>query len=75
MELSRCRKRENRRASSVRVHNDNGIGDIKRFRIIHDIIRCSCSEFRDMVMETWCGLHTFQTRLKRKKYSENQDEP
>ncbi len=68
-------KEENRRISSVRVHIEHVIGDIKRYRIIHDIIRFSCSEFRDMVMETCCGLHNFRIRLKRKKYSENQDEP
>jgi hypothetical protein len=67
-------KEENRRLSSVRVHIDHGIGDIKRYRIIHDIIRFSCSAFWDMVMETWCGLHNFRIRLKRKKHSENQDE-
>jgi hypothetical protein len=68
-------KEENRRISSVRVHIEHVIGDIKRYRIIHDIIRFSCSEFRDKVMETCCGLHNFRIRLKRKKYSENQDEP
>ena len=41
--------------------------------IIHDIIRFSCSEFRDMVMETCCGLHNFRIWLKRKKQSENQN--
>jgi hypothetical protein len=65
-------KEENRRISSVRVHIEHVIGDIKRYRIIHDIIRFSCSEFRDMVMETCCGLHNFRIRLKRKKYAENQ---
>jgi len=47
------------------------IGDIKRYRIVHDIIRFSCSEFRDMVMETCCGLHNFRIWLKRKKQSKN----
>ena len=73
--LTSREKEENRRISSVRVRIDHGIGDIKRYRIIHDIIRFSCSEFRDMVMETWCGLHNFRIRLKRKKCSENQDKP
>jgi hypothetical protein len=26
-----------------------------------------------MVMETWCGLHTFRIWLKRKKHSKNQN--
>jgi len=64
-------KEENWRLSSVRVRIDHGIGDIKRYRIIHDIIRFSCSEFRDMVMETCCGVYNFRIRLKRKKHSEN----
>jgi hypothetical protein len=68
-------KEENRRISSVRVRIEHVIGDIKRYRIIHDIIRFSCSEFRDMVMEPWCGLHNFRIRLERKKCSENQDKP
>ena len=68
-------KEENRRISSVRVRIEHVIGNIKRYRIIHDIIRFSCSEFRDMVMETCCGLHNFRIRLKRKKCSENQDKP
>jgi len=66
-------KEENRRISSIRVHIDHVIGDIKRYRITHSIIRLGCSEFRDMVMETCFGLHNFQIWLKRKKYSENQN--
>jgi len=65
-------KEENRRISSIRVRIEHVIGDIKRYRIIHDIIRSSCSEFRDAVMETCCGLHNFRMRLKRKEYAENQ---
>ena len=68
-------KEENRRISSIRVHIDHVIGDIKRYRITHDIIRLSCSEFRDMVMETWRGLHNFRIRLKCEKYFKNQDKP
>jgi len=66
-------KEENRRISSIRVHIEHVIGDIKRYRITRDIIRLGCSEFRDMVMETCCGLHNFRIRLKRKKHSENQN--
>jgi|YNPMSStandDraft_1061717.scaffolds.fasta_scaffold26927_2 hypothetical protein len=68
-------KAENRRLSSTRVRIEHVIGDIKRYWIIHDIIRSSCSEFRDMVMETCCGPHNFRMRLKRKEYAENQIEP
>ena len=64
--------KENRRISSIRVRIEHIIGDIKRYRIIHDIIRSSCSEFRDAVMETCCGLHNFRMRLKRREYAENQ---
>ena len=60
-------KEENWRISSVRIRIEHVIGDIKRYRIIHDIIRFSCSEFRDMVMETCCGLRNIRIRLKRKK--------
>ena len=68
-------KEENRRISSIRVHIEHVIGDIKRYRITRDIIRLGCSEFRDMVMETCCGLHNFRIWLKRKNCSENQDKP
>ena len=68
-------KEENRRISSIRVHIEHVIGDIKRYRITRDIIRLGCSEFRDMVMETCCGLHNFRIRLKRKKCSKNQNKP
>jgi hypothetical protein len=73
--LTPQKKEENRRISSIRVHIEHVIGDIKRYRITRDIIRLGCSEFRDMVMETCCGLHNFRIRLKRKKCSENQDKP
>jgi len=68
-------KEENRHISSIRVRIEHVIGDIKRYRITHDIIRLSCSEFQDMVMETCCGLHNFRIRLKREKYFKNQDKP
>ena len=64
-------KEENRRISSVRVQIEHVIGNIKRYRIVHDIIRYSRSEFRDAVMETCCGLHNFRMRLKRKEDAEN----
>ena len=38
--------------------------DIKRYRIIHDVIRFSCPEFRDMVVEMRCGLYNSRNRLK-----------
>jgi len=41
--------------------------DIDRRAIVN--IRFICSEFRDMVMEPWCGLHNFRIWLKRKKHS------
>ena len=70
--LTPQKKEENRRISSIRVRIEHVIGDIKRYRIIHDIIRSSCSEFRDAVTETCCGLHNFRMRLKRREYAENQ---
>jgi len=66
-------KEENQRISSTRVHIEHVIGDIKWYRITRDIIRLGCSEFRDMVMETCCGLHNFRIWLKRKKHSKNQN--
>jgi hypothetical protein len=53
-------KKEDWCLSSIRVRIEHVIGDIKRYRIIHDIIRFSCSEFRDTVMETCCELHNFR---------------
>jgi hypothetical protein len=38
-------KEENRRISSVRVRIEHVIGDIKRYRIIHDIIRSVVPNF------------------------------
>ena len=44
-------KEENRRISSVRVRIEHVIGDIKRYRIIHDIIR-----FRGRSENRICGI-------------------
>jgi hypothetical protein len=68
-------KADNRRISSVRVRIEHVIGDLKRYRIIREVIRSGCSEFRDKVMETCCGLHNFRIRLKRKECFENQIKP
>jgi len=61
-------KADNRRISSLRVRIEHVIGDIKWYRIIREVIRSGCSEFRDKVMETCCGLHNFRIRLERKGY-------
>lgn len=55
-------KAENRRISSIRVLIEHAIGGVKRYRIVRDIIRVKCEIFRDMVMETCCGLHNFRIR-------------
>ena len=68
-------KADNRRISSVRVRIEHVIGDLKRYRIIREVIRSGCSEFRDKVMETCFGLHNFRIRLKRKECFENQIKP
>ena len=58
---------------SVRYYFDPWNRDGTFINITHSIIRLGCSEFRDMVMETCCGMHNFRIRLKRKKHSENQN--
>ena len=66
-------KAENRRISSIRVRIEQSIGSVKRYRIIRDVIRSRCSEFRDKVIETCCGLHNF--RLIQKKRMNDQNKP
>jgi hypothetical protein len=55
-------KAENRRISSIRVLIEHVIGSVKRYRMVRDTIRVKCEVFRDMVMETCCGLHNFRIR-------------
>jgi hypothetical protein len=55
-------KADNRRISSIRVQIEHVIGDVKRYRIVRDVNRSSCMEFRDKVMETCCGLHNFRVK-------------
>ena len=67
--LTQQEKEENRRISSVHVRTEHVTGDIKRYRVIHDIIRSICFEFRDKVMETCFRLQNFRIRLKHKDCS------
>lgn len=57
-------KAENRRISSIRIFVEHVIGDIKRYRIVKDVLRSRCDYFWDKVMETCCGLHNFRVWYK-----------
>ena len=57
-------KAENRRIASIRIRIEHVIGSVKKYRIVHDVIRTRADIWWDKVMETCCGLHNFQIRCK-----------
>lgn len=64
--LSEQEKEKNRCISSVRVHIEHVICSVKRYRMVKEKIHIYCMEFRDMVMETCCGIHNFRLRYQNK---------
>ena len=64
-------KAENRRISSIRVRIEHVIGSVKKYRIVHDVIRTRADIWWDKVMETCCGLHNFQIRYKNERNRSN----
>ena len=63
-ELTSDEKAENRRISSIRIRVEHAIGGVKRYRIVKDKLRNWKQGFRDLVMETCCGLHNFRLNFR-----------
>lgn len=63
-ELSPDEKEDNRLISTIRIRVEHVIGGVKRYRIVKDKIRNWKKGFRDMVMETCCGLHNFRLNFR-----------
>jgi hypothetical protein len=63
-ELTADEKEANRRISQIRIRIEHAIGGVKRYRIVKDKIRVWANNFRDMVMETCCGLHNFRLNFR-----------
>jgi hypothetical protein len=63
-ELTAVDKEHNRKISSVRIRVEHAIGGVKRYRIVKDQIRNWKRGFRDLVMETCCGLHNFRLNFR-----------
>lgn len=63
-ELTEEEKESNRQISKVRVRVEHAIGGVKRYRLVKDKIRNWKKGFRDMVMETCCGLHNFRLNFR-----------
>lgn len=59
-DLTPDEKEANRLISKIRIRVEHAIGGVKRYRIVKDKIRNWKKGFRDMVMETCCGLHNFR---------------
>ena len=57
-------KAQNHRISSIRIGVEHAIGGVKRYRIVKDKLRNWKQGFRDLVMETCCGLHNFRLNFR-----------
>ena len=62
--LTEEEKAGNKKVSGIRVRVEHAISGVKRYRIIKDKIRNRKKGFRDMVMETCCGLHNFRLKFR-----------
>lgn len=62
--LTEEEKAGNKKVSGIRIRIEHAISGVKRYRIIKDKIRNWGKGFRDMVMETCCGLHNFRLRFR-----------
>ncbi len=59
-ELTAEEKEHNYEISRIRIRVEHAIGGVKRYRIVKDRLRNWKQGFRDLVMETCCGLHNFR---------------
>jgi hypothetical protein len=63
-ELTTEEKEHNRQISRIRIRVEHAIGGVKRYRIVKDQLRNWKRDFRDMVIETCCGLHNFRLNFR-----------
>jgi len=63
-ELTAEEKEHNREVSRIRIRVEHAIGGLKRYRIVKDQLRNWKQGFRDLVMETCCGLHNFRLNFR-----------
>lgn len=63
-QLTPDEKVENSRISSIRIRVEHAISGVKRCRIVKDKLRNWRVGFRDLVMETCCGLHNFRLNFR-----------
>lgn len=68
-ELTQEAKEANRQLARIRVRVEHAIGGVKRYRIVKDRLRNWKTGFRDLVMETCCGLHNFRLNFRPWKYA------
>lgn len=61
-------KEFNRIIAKIRIRVEHVMSGIKRYRIVKDKIRNWKKGFRDMVMETCCGLHNFMLNFRPWEY-------
>ena len=59
-ELSEKEKKRNRQSSSERMRIEHVVGSVKRYRIVKEKMKVWKKGFRDLIMETCCGLHNFR---------------
>jgi len=59
-DITEDEKEQNRTISKVRIRVEHAIGSVKRYRIVKDKLRNWKCGFRNLVMETCCGLHNFR---------------
>jgi len=62
--LSDLDKQINQWHASLRVRVEHAISGVKRYRIVKDRIRNWKADFRDLVLETCCGLHNFRLNFR-----------
>ena len=67
-ELTDDEKATNTLISRLRIRNEHAIGGVKRYRIVKDKIRNWKAGFRDLVIETCCGLHNFRLQFRPWQY-------
>jgi hypothetical protein len=67
-ELTAEEKEHNREISRIRIRVEHAIGGLKRYRIVKDQLRNWKQGFRDLVMETCCGLHNFRLNFRPWRY-------
>jgi Helix-turn-helix of DDE superfamily endonuclease len=68
-ELTSPEKATNRAISSISIRIEQAIGRGKRDRMVQDKIRLLKDGIRDIIMETYCGLHNFRLQYRPWNYA------